>query len=53
MNQYDFLKELNLGYAPPSRTTLSERFLDEEVARVNKYIDQELENAENLTLGKY
>ncbi|RHZ85688.1 hypothetical protein Glove_62g26 [Diversispora epigaea] len=46
----DFLKELNPGYAPPSRTTLSGRFLDEEVARVNKYIDQELENAENLTL---
>ncbi|RHZ62888.1 hypothetical protein Glove_334g4 [Diversispora epigaea] len=35
----DFLKELNPGYAPPSRTTLSGRFLDEE-----------LENAENLTL---
>ncbi|RHZ88171.1 hypothetical protein Glove_26g327 [Diversispora epigaea] len=46
----DFLKELNPGYAPPSRTTLSGRFLDEEVTRVNKYIDQELENAENLTL---
>ncbi|RHZ62588.1 hypothetical protein Glove_339g12 [Diversispora epigaea] len=46
----DFLKELNPGYALPSHTTLSGRFLDEEVARVNKYIDQELENAENLTL---
>ena len=49
----DFLKKINPGYAPPSRTTLSGRFLDEEVARVNKYIDQELENVENLTLGKY
>ncbi|RHZ81505.1 hypothetical protein Glove_120g3 [Diversispora epigaea] len=46
----DFLKELNPGYASPFRTTLSEQFLDEEVVRVNKYIDQELENAENLTL---
>ncbi|RHZ76949.1 hypothetical protein Glove_187g154 [Diversispora epigaea] len=52
VNSY-FLKELNPGYAPPSRTTLSGRFLDEEVAQVNKYIDQELENAENLTLDKY
>ncbi|CAG8501285.1 3240_t:CDS:2 [Diversispora eburnea] len=37
---------LNPGYAPPSRKTASERFLDEEVARINKCIDQDLENAE-------
>jgi hypothetical protein len=32
-------------------TTLSERFLEEEVARVQNSIDNDLENAEYLTLS--
>ena len=48
----DLFKELNPGYIPLSRTTLSERFLDQEVARVNLNIDKELTSADNLTLSK-
>ena len=48
----DLFKELNPKYIPPSRTTLSERFLDQEVARVNLNIDKELTSADNLTLSK-
>ena len=48
----DLFKELNPEYISPSRTTLSERFLDQEVARVNLNIDKELTSADNLTLSK-
>jgi len=48
----DLIKDLNPGYIPPSRSTLSGRLLDEEVARINKNINSELENIENLTLSK-
>jgi hypothetical protein len=47
----DFLKDLNSRYVPPSRTTLSGHLLDEEIARIDRHIDQDLENAKNLTLG--
>ena len=35
----DLIKELNSGYIPLSRMTLSERLLDQEVARINKNIE--------------
>ncbi|CAJ0754641.1 21882_t:CDS:10 [Entrophospora sp. SA101] len=46
----DLFKELNPGYTPPSRTTLSGQLLDQEVARVNLNIEKELESSNNLTL---
>jgi hypothetical protein len=49
----DLFKDLNPGYIPPSRTTLSGRLLDEEVARVNQHIDQELDTIDHLTLCKH
>ena len=49
----DLFKELNSGYTPPSRFTLSERLLDEEVSRVNQKVESELEAADSLTLSKY
>ena len=48
----DMFKSLNIGYKPPSRFTLSERILDEEIAKVEKSIDAELEDETNLTLSK-
>lgn len=39
----DMFKTLNNRYNPPSRNTLSECILDEEVAKVDKTIDNELE----------
>ncbi|CAJ0844647.1 4844_t:CDS:2 [Entrophospora sp. SA101] len=49
----DLFKELNPGYTPPSRTTLSGQLLDQEVARVNLNIEKELESSNNLTLSKF
>ncbi|GBB99039.1 hypothetical protein RclHR1_00340030 [Rhizophagus clarus] len=49
----DLFRELNPSYVPPSRTTLSERLLSEEAARVQNEINNDLENAENLTLSLY
>ncbi|CAG8727661.1 12911_t:CDS:1, partial [Racocetra fulgida] len=46
----DFIKKLNPQYIPPSRTTLSGRLLDAEVARVTTAVYNELEHCENLTL---
>ena len=48
----DLLKDLNPGYVPPSRSTLSGRLLDNEVARINNKIREELETADGLTLSK-
>ncbi len=48
----DLIKDLNLGYISLSRSTLSGHLLDEELAHVNKNINSELENIENLTLSK-
>ncbi|CAJ0760890.1 580_t:CDS:2, partial [Entrophospora sp. SA101] len=48
----DLFKELNPGYTPPSRTTLSGQLLDQEVARVNLNIEKELESSNNLTLNE-
>ena len=47
----DLFKELNPAYVPPSRTILSERLLDEEVAHIQNSINIDLENAEHLTLS--
>ena len=49
----NLFKDLNPGYVPPSRTTLSGRLLDQEIARINQRVDQELENVDHLTLCKY
>ncbi len=48
----DLIKDLNSGYISPSWSTLSGYLLDKEVARINKNINSELENIENLTLSK-
>ena len=47
----DIFKEFNPAYNPPSRTTLSDWLLDEELAWVNKGIDNDLDKADHLTLG--
>lgn len=49
----DFTKELNPSYNLPSRELLSGRFLEEELAKVNNNIENELKNERNLTLGKF
>ncbi|GBC36080.2 ribonuclease H-like domain-containing protein [Rhizophagus irregularis DAOM 181602=DAOM 197198] len=49
----DLFKDLNPGYSPPSRTTLSDRLVTEEHIRVGLAIDRDLEQSEHLTLGKY
>jgi hypothetical protein len=46
----DLFKDLNPGYVLPSRTTLSNRLLNDEFARVNKKIESELKVADGLTL---
>ena len=48
----DFLNELNPAYKPPTREYLSNRLIEEEVAKINYKIDEELKNSSNLTLGK-
>jgi hypothetical protein len=47
----NFLKALYPGYRPPSRKALAGCLLDNEIARIDKKINQDLEYAENLTLG--
>ena len=48
----DLFQELNPKYTPPLRTTLSDRLLDQEVARVSQNIEKELEISDHLTLSK-
>ncbi|CAG8797549.1 18719_t:CDS:1, partial [Dentiscutata erythropus] len=43
-------KTLNIGYKSSSWFTLSECILDEEIAKVEKLINTELEDETNLTL---
>jgi hypothetical protein len=47
----DLLKDLRPGYSPPSRTTLSNRLVDEEYSRVNLAIEHDLEQSDHFTLG--
>ncbi len=49
---YDLFQELNPRYAPLSRTTLSDRLLDQEVVRVSQSIEKELDSSDHLTLSK-
>lgn len=49
----DLFKDLNPAYIPPSRTILSDRLLDQEVARSSINIEKELEPSDNLTLSKF
>ncbi|RHZ51352.1 hypothetical protein Glove_480g14 [Diversispora epigaea] len=46
----DLFHELNPGFTPPSRFTLSGRLLDQEISRINLKIDKKLETSNNLTL---
>lgn len=48
----DFLKELNYNYKPPSRELLSNRLLDQELAKVNIAMAKEFAGERDLTLGK-
>jgi hypothetical protein len=47
----DLFKELNAGYQPPSNEHLSKRLLNQEVAKINNAINNELKYEVNLTLG--
>ncbi|POG62542.1 hypothetical protein GLOIN_2v1695336 [Rhizophagus irregularis DAOM 181602=DAOM 197198] len=47
----DLFKDLNPGYSPPSRTTLSDLLITEEYTRVNLAIERDLEQSDNLTLA--
>jgi hypothetical protein len=47
----ELLYQLRPNYEPPSRQTLAGQLLSKEISKVNLKIDQELNNAENLTLG--
>ncbi|CAG8843989.1 28910_t:CDS:2, partial [Gigaspora margarita] len=47
----DMLKEILPAYNPPSRVTLSEQLLDEEVAQINCAINKEIDKADYLTLA--
>ncbi len=49
----DLFKQLNPAYILPTRTSLSETLLDQEEARVNKKVHEELYNIDNLTLCMY
>lgn len=49
----DLIKELNPSYSLPSRELLSGRFMEEELAKVNANVENELRNEKNLTLGKF
>ncbi|GES99151.1 ribonuclease H-like domain-containing protein [Rhizophagus clarus] len=47
----DLFKDLNPGYSPPSRTTLSDCLVTEEYTRVGLAIDRDLKQSEHLTLA--
>jgi hypothetical protein len=49
----DLFKELRPDYFPLSRTTLSERFIDEEYSRINLAIEHDLQQSNHFTLSKY
>jgi hypothetical protein len=49
----DFLKELNSAYIPPSHDLLTNRLFEDELGFINSKVSKELEQTENLTLGKY
>jgi len=49
----DLLQLLEPGYTPPHRDTLSNKCLDEEIARITVKMDTQLSKSENLTLGKF
>ncbi|CAB4494196.1 unnamed protein product [Rhizophagus irregularis] len=49
----DLFKDLNPGYSPPSRTTLSNHLITEEYTRVSLAIDHDLEQSDNLTLNSH
>jgi hypothetical protein len=49
----EFLYELRPNYNPPSRQILSGQLLSIEIAKVNDFMNSELNFAENLTIGKY
>ncbi len=48
----DLFQELNPRYAPPLRTTLSGRLLDQEVAQIFQSIEKELDSSDHLILSK-
>ena len=47
----DFTKSLCYGYEPPKRTTLSNKYLNTEIASISLKIEEELRHSTNLTLG--
>src|SRR2546421_415241 len=51
--KFQFVRELNGGYNPPTREILAGQMLERELAQVNSKIDAELNKKENLTLGLF
>lgn len=49
----DFAKSLYYGYEPPRRTTLSNNYLNAEIANISLKIEEELRHSTNLTLGQF
>jgi len=47
----DFTKSLCYGYEPPKRTTLSNKYLNAEIASISLKMEEELRHSTNLTLG--
>jgi hypothetical protein len=47
----DFTKSLCYAYEPPKRTTLSNKYLNAEIASISLKIEEELRRSTNLTLG--
>jgi len=48
----NFLKELNGGYNSPTREYLSTRLLKKELCKVNRNVNDDINNQSNLTLDK-
>ena len=49
----DLVKNLCAGYKPPNRRTLSNDWLNNEIARINVNIEGILKKQDNLSLGKF
>ncbi|PKK63313.1 hypothetical protein RhiirC2_789091 [Rhizophagus irregularis] len=47
----EFLNKIRLEYEPPTDELLSDRLLSEETSRINKKVDVNIKNSNNLTLN--
>jgi len=49
----EFLREMKPGYVPPTSELLSGRYLNQEIAKINKNIDEIIKKSDILILGKF